>query len=65
MTYYVVVDKNGLSQACVTNRREAKSIARELRDDLFWSNDGPFVVMESDLFVDPLTEFWREEHIWI
>ena len=55
MTYYVVVDKNGLSQACVTNRREAKSIARELKDDFLWAEDAPFIILESDSFVDPLT----------
>ena len=55
MTYYVVVDKNGLSQACVTNRREAKSIACDLREDLFWAEDSPFIVLESDSFVEPLT----------
>jgi hypothetical protein len=55
MTYYVVVDKNGLSQACVTNRREAKSIARDLKDDLLWAEDSPFIVLEFDSFVEPLT----------
>ena len=55
MTYYVVVDKNGLSQACVTNRQEAKRIARDLREDLFWAEDSPFIVLESDSFVEPLT----------
>jgi hypothetical protein len=55
MTYYVVVDKNGLSQACVTNRREAKSIARDLKDDSLWAEDSPFIVLEFDSFVEPLT----------
>ena len=58
MTYYVVVDRNGLSQACVTNRREAKSIARDLKDDLMWAEDGPFIVLDTDSFVDPLTTVW-------
>lgn len=55
MTYYIVVDKNGLSQACVTNRKEAKNIARDLKDDFMWAQDRPFIVLESDSFVEPLT----------
>lgn len=52
--YYVVVNSSGLAQACVTNKREAKSIARDLADDFIWYDEGPFTIHESETFIAPL-----------